>query len=76
MGSRRPARRLGGQPGQRDQTDLEINVVAHATEPHGGQCSEDAEGNGEDHSKRNGPALVLSSQHEKHHQQAERERKD
>ena len=67
---------FGRETDERDQPDLEIDVVGHPPKPDRGQGSEDAERHGQDHGKRHRPALVLRGEHQKHHQQAEGERHD
>src|SRR5262245_39493537 len=65
---------LGGQSDQSDQSDLEVDVVIHASQPHRRQGSKDAEGHRNNHGKGDGPALVLRGEDQKHHEEAKPKR--
>ena len=65
---------LGGEPEQRHQADLEVDVVGEAAQPDGRHRAEGAEGQGDQHRQRQRPALVLRRQDQEHHHRREADR--
>ena len=68
---------LRGEAEQRDEADLEVDVVGESAQPDRGQRAERAERQRQQHRERQRPLLVLRGEDQEHHdhREAERERR-
>src|SRR5204862_7718383 len=65
---------LRREPEQRDEADLEIDVVGHSAQMDGGERAERPERKREQYGERQRPPLVLRRQNQEHHDYRQPER--
>ena len=65
---------LRREPEQRDEADLEIDVVGHPAEVDARECAKRSERERQQHRERQRPSLVLRGQDQEHHDHRQHER--